>query len=400
VRKSFGQSLRGPRADFWRLWYVGLVLSTVRWLEMVVVGVVVYDRTGSAFVVATITMLRLLPMGLFGAVLGAMVEHVDRRHALAVLVAAMAVTSGLLCLVAWNGALEVWHLAALSFVNGFGWASDNPVRRVMLGEVVGADRMSTALSVDVGANNASRMIGPTLGGVLLASGGIESVFALSVLLYLTALWSAYAVRYRNRASAAASGAVFARIAEGLRLVRRDQRLIGTLLVTIIYNVFGWPFTSMVPVIGQDQLHLGPEGIGILASMDGIGAFCGAIQMALFVRPRFYAASSVGGVAVYFVMLTAFALIPDPTVAGAALLFTGLGGAGFSIMQATLVYLAAPPEMRSRMLGVLSVCIGIGPIGFVHLGWLADLIGAQWATAASGIEGLVVLALTRRWWRRI
>jgi MFS family permease len=100
------------------------------------------------------------------------------------------------------------------------------------------------------------------------------------------------------------------------------------------------------------------------------------------------------------MLTAFALIPDPRLAAAALLFTGLGGAGFSIMQATLVYLAAPPEMRSRMLGVLSVCIGIGPIGFVHLGWLADLIGAQWATAASGIEGLVVLALTRRWWRRI
>jgi len=98
------------------------------------------------------------------------------------------------------------------------------------------------------------------------------------------------------------------------------------------------------------------------------------------------------------MLTVFALVAQPVTAGVALVFTGMGGAGFSIMQATLVYLAAPPEMRSRVLGVLSVCIGIGPIGFVHLGLLADAIGAPSATATTGIEGLAVLALTFRWWR--
>ena len=129
-------------------------------------------------------------------------------------------------------------------------------------------------------------------------------------------------------------------------------------VTVIYNVFGWPFTSMVPVIGQDHLQLGPEGIGVLASMDGIGAFVGAVLMAAFCKPAFYRRAYVGGVLLYMVMLTAFALIPLPAIAGSALLFTGLGGAGFSIMQATLVYLSSPPEMRSRMLGVLSVCIGV------------------------------------------
>ena len=93
-------------------------------------------------------------------------------------------------------------------------------------------------------------------------------------------------------------------------------------------------------------------------------------------------------------------MPLPMIAGSALLFTGLGGAGFSIMQATLVYLSAPPEMRSRMLGVLSVCIGIGPVGFVALGWLADVIGAPWATAASGLTGLLMLLVTRPLWRVI
>jgi MFS family permease len=190
------------------------------------------------------------------------------------------------------------------------------------------------------------------------------------------------------------------MAEGLALARRDRRLFGTLLVTVIFNVFGWPFTSLVPVIGQDRLGLAPQGIGVLASMDGVGAFAGAILMALLARPSFYRLTYVGGAAAYCVMMIAFALLPGPALAGAALLCTGLSQSGFAIMQATLVYLAAPPEMRSRILGVLSVCIGIGPVGFLHIGWLASLMGAHWATVLSGAEGLLALALTRRWWRHI
>jgi len=387
-------------ADFWRLWFVGLVVFTVRWVETVAVGVFVYERTGSAFLVAMMTMLRLLPMGLFGAFLGAIAERIERRTSLLIVLVSMVLTSVTLATLAHLHALEVWHLAVASFINGVGWATDNPVRRVMIGEAVGSSQMSTAMSIDVGANNASRMIGPTIGGVLLATTGIAGVFTLSVVLYAIAVLVAWRIRYRNSFPSTGADSVLARIAEGLRLVRSDKRLIGTLTVTVIYNVFGWPFTSMVPVIGQDHLQLGPEGIGILSSMDGIGAFVGAVLMAMLCRPAFYRYAYVGGVLVYMVMLTVFALVPSPELAASALLFTGLGGAGFSIMQATLVYLSAPPEMRSRMLGVLSVCIGVGPVGFVALGWLADTIGAQWATAATGVTGLCMMMLTRKLWRAI
>jgi MFS family permease len=385
--------------DFWRLWSVGLVVFTVRWLETVAVGVFVYQHSRSAFLVAMMTMLRLLPMGLFGAFIGAWAEKIERRITLIVVVMLMLTTSTSLALLAYSGHLAIWHLAAASFLNGLGWATDNPVRRVMIGDVVGGGQMSTAMSLDVGANNASRMAGPTIGGLLFASVGIGGVFILSVTLYAFALYAAFRVRYRNTALIG-SAPVLARIAEGLRLVRNERRLIGTLVVTIIYNVFGWPFTSMIPVIGQNQLGLGAEGIGILASMDGIGAFCGALLLTLFLRPAWYARAYLGGVATYMVMLIVFALVPSPGIAGSALLVTGFGGAGFSTMQATLVYLAAPPEMRSRILGVLSVCIGVGPIGFVALGLLADAIGAPWATTVSGSVGLLCLALTRPLWRHI
>ena len=396
VASPLRRLLRPEFADFWRLWSVGLVVFVVRWLETVAVGVVVYQRTNSAFLVSMMTMLRLLPMGLFGAFLGAWAEKIERRTTLIGVVLLMAANSAILGLLAAAGTLEVWHLALSSFVNGLGWATDNPVRRVMIGEVVGAEAMGTAMALDAGANNASRMVGPTIGGLVLANGGIEGAFAVSVLLYLFAVLATLRIRYRDIRSVNPN-AVLARITEGLRLVRRDRRLIGTLAVTVIYNVFAWPFTAMIPVIGRDRLGLGPEGVGILASLDGVGAFAGAVLLAMLIRPSWYARAYLGGVIGYMIMLIVFALASNSAFAGAALLFTGFAGAGFSTMQATLVYLAAPPEMRSRILGVLSVCIGTGPIGFVWLGLLADLIGAHWATAVTGAIGLLAMALTRKLW---
>ncbi|HTC11663.1 MAG TPA: MFS transporter [Acetobacteraceae bacterium] len=386
--------------DFWRLWYAGLIVFVVRWLETLAMAVFTYQVTHAPFLVAMMTMLRLLPMGLFGAILGTLAERIERRTAQVGVIALMGSTSGMLALLAYTGHLVVWHLAVASFINGVGWATDNPVRRVMIGEVVGSQHMGMAMSIDVGTNNASRMVGPTLGGILFATVGLHGAFALSVLLYATSLLAVLGLNYRNAQAPHDGGSVLARMREGLTLVRQDRRLVGTLVITIVYNVFGWPFTAMVPVIAQDRLHLTPEWIGILASMDGVGAFIGATVIALCVGPRFYARTYLCGVISYLVLLTVFALAADPITAGVALVLTGVGGAGFSIMQATLVYLAAPPAMRSRVLGVLSVCIGIGPVGFIHLGLMANAIGAPSATMTTGIEGLLALALTWRWWRVI
>jgi MFS family permease len=385
--------------DFWRLWYVGLIIATVRWVETIAVGIVVYQRTDSAVLVSMMTMLRLLPMGLFGVFLGALAERFDRRITLFVVVLIMAVSSGVLAALDRAGQLEVWHLALVSFINGCGWSTDNPVRRVMIGEIVGGERMGTAMSLDVGAANASRMVGPTVGGLLLAGTGIQGAFILSVLLYCTALFAVLSVRSRIP-RIVGGGAVLAQIAEGLALVRSDKRLIGVLIITVIYNIFAWPFTSMIPVIGRDRLHLGPEGVGILASLDGIGAFVGALMIALWAIPRWYGRVYLSGVVCYMLMVITFSLVQSPLLAGAALLITGLGGAGFATMQATQVYLASPPAMRSRILGVLTVCIGTGPIGFLWLGWLADRIGSHNATAVTAVMGLLALAASWRWWKEI
>jgi MFS family permease len=386
--------------DFRRLWLVGFVVFSVRWIELIVVGVFVYQHTGSPFTVALVTMARMLPMALFGAVIGALAERIDRRLALVAVTATMLATALSLAALAYAGWLAVWHLAVAGFVSGIASAADNPVRRVMIGDAVGAERMGAAMSIDVGANNASRMLGPTIGGLLLAGVGIAGAFTVSVTCYAIALVAALGVRHRNAPSPLGSAGVLTRAIEGFLMVRHDPRLIGTLIVTVIYNVFGWPFTSMIPVIGQDGLHLGAGGIGLLASMDGIGSFAGAVLLALFAKPAHYTRLYVGSVGSYLVIVILFALLPNVLLAGTALLLTGLSNAAFSVMQATLIYLAAPAAMRSRMYGVLSVCIGSSPLGFLSIGLLADAVGAPAAITVTGLVGLIAMALTRPWWRAL
>lgn len=387
-------------ADYRRLWLMGLVASVVRWLELLVFAVVAYRQSGSAFVVTMLAMLRLLPMGLFGAFMGAWAERMERSRAQLAIQLMLLAGSSVLALLAYTGELRIWHLAVGAFVNGIGWASDNPVRRMMLGEVAGGERVSLAMAIDIGSNNGSRMLGPTLGGVLLANLGVEGCFALSVALYLVGLGACLRLGHRNPPKTHSGEPVLVQVAQGLALAWRDRRLRGIFVVTIAYNLFGWPFTAMVPVLAQDHLHLSTEGIGLIASVDGTGSFLGAVLIGWLVRTRGQALCYVGGCALYMAMLALFALAATPWLAGGALLLVGIGGAGFSIMQATLVYLAAPVEMRSRALGVLSVCIGIGPIGFFNLGLMAEAIGPRWATLTSGVEGLVALALCWPLWRRL
>jgi len=369
----------------------------VRWLEMLALALFAYRLTASPFVVVMLTMLRMVPMGLFGAFLGAAAERFDRRRALMLVVGVQMAVTLVLALLASFDAIEVWHLAVASFINGTGWASDHPVRRMMIGDAVGGGRIGSALSIDAATNNGTRIAGPVLSGLLLAEFGITSVFWFSLALYVPAFIAATRIGMRRQITHGPRSSFFASVREGLVWAHRDGRLIGVFAITIIFNIFGWPATSMVPVIGTDHLHLGPRGVGILASFDGAGGLLGALVIASFARAAWYGRIYVIGVALYLVMVMVFASAPVVSIAAGALFIGGTANAAFAVMQSTLVYRAAPVEMRARLLGVVSVCIGTGPIGFLYLGLLTEWLSPPAATVALAAQGLVALILTKRYW---
>ena len=376
---------------------MGLALSIVRWLEMLALALFAYQLTGSAFVVAMLTMLRMLPMSLFGALIGAAADRLDRRRALALVVATSMTVALALVILSSLGVIAVWHLAVASFVNGIGWASDHPVRRMMIGDAVGTERVGSALSIDAATNNGTRVIGPMLSGLLLAEHGITSVFLFSLALYAAALVAALRIGMRGKSAGARRVSFIGSIHESLAWLHANGRLTGVFVMTIIFNIFGWPATSMVPVIGTDYLELGPKGVGLLASCDGVGGLLGALLIAGLARAAWYGRIFVAGVAFYLVMVMLFASAPVVPLAAAALFLGGTFNAGFAVMQATLVYRGAPVEMRARLLGLISVCIGTAPIGLLYLGFLAELLTPRAATVALAAQGVLAMLLTRRYW---
>ena len=383
--------------DLSPLLFVGFVSYVVRWLETLAVALFAYQVTGSAFVVAMLSMLRLLPMGLFGAFIGGAADRFELRTTLVLVVAVSAVSTLAVAVLASTGLLQVWHLAVASFVNGICLATDNPVRRLMIGNVVGPDRIGSAISIDVAISNASRVLGPLLAGTLLARYGIASVFWLGVVLYGASLVAALRIGGRRGPLATPPVSVVSGIREGLAWLRSNDRMVGLLVVTIIFNIFGWPFTSMIPVVATEYFQLDPKGVGLLASCEGIGGLIGALVLAGIARPEWYGRIYAGAVVLYFATLIGFATVPLAPLAGLMLLLNGVSAVGFAVMQTTLAYRESPAPMRARVMGVLSVCIGTSPLGFLYLGVLADALSPRTASVAIAAQGVLAMVLTRRYW---
>lgn len=381
--------------DFVMLWLIGLMTFLMRWLEILVYGVYAYSETGSALIVAMLTMLRVLPLGLFGAVFGVIAERIVRQHALLVSIAGLLFSAFVLCLMSIGGYLEVWHLAVASFINGLAWAADNSVRRSMMGDVVGAARMDSAMSLEVGTSNATRLAGPSIGGLLLTHTGIQGIFLLALVAYTIGLWAALRVRTRNEPT---SGE---RLGAGLigawTVLRVDARFTGLLWLTVLFNLFAWPVLSLVPVIAHDRLGLSADGIGYLASMDGLGALLFAFVLMRISRPDRQGKIYVAGVLVFLLTLPLFALATHVWVASLALLVVGCGQAGFAVMQATITYAVAPLGRRSQAMGIMTMCIGVGPLGFVLVGLLAETVGATATALICSGTGVLAVAFSWRWW---
>ena len=157
---------------------------------------------------------------------------------------------------------------------------------------------------------------------------------------------------------------------------------------------------MVPVIGNEELGLNRVFIGMLASAEGGGAFVGGIFATLFAQPGHYRPLFWYGATIFLCGILVFSFSSGFTVSLVVLLIGGLGVAGFSTMQATIMYLEAPPEMRSRILGVLAFCIGASPIGLLNVGWLAEWLGPSTAVAVLASGGLLVMGWVFYYWRDV
>ena len=377
--------LGNPR--FLLVWGVGGLTGIVRWLQLLVLGIYTFQITGSPLLVSVVPMLWMLPLALCGPPVGVVADRISRKLLLLVSLAMMFSVSVAMALA---DAIGFAHIALASVFGGIFWAADMPVRRRLLGDLAGGD-LATAMSLDSATSNATRMIGPVLGGVVLQAFSLAGVFILSAAVFAVSLAAIALTPVPGTPRRVQSTYFLQELISGIRFVAGDARLRWVLAVTVVFNVWGFPFTSMIPVIGAGRLGLDSSMVGLLSSTEGLGAFIGAVVVAVAARPKGFAPLYLWGTAAYLalvgclgvVSLVGGEVVDSFLAASGILLAVGLAGACFSAMQSTLSYLNAPPEYRSRVLGVLTLCIGTGPIGFLHVGWLAETFGVPAALMITG-----------------
>ncbi len=392
-------ALLGDRR-FLRVWLAGGFIGTMRWLEILVIAIFTLEATGSAFMVAMMMMLRSLPLFLFGTVSGAIAEQVNRKVLMLCALTMATVVAVTLALLARSGQIEVWHVGVGVFLSGTLWTTEFPVRRTMLGEIAGPSRIGPAMGLDSATTNGTRMLGPALGGLLYETIGIDGAYLLGATLFTIGFGLIITLDYSPAQALVRQWNVFKTIREGLVYVRGNRAIIATLAVTVIMNVWGFPFAAMVPVIGVEEMGLSAFPIGILMSAEGAGAFMGALLIATFDRPEWFNKLYLYGSFLVMIMVAIFSFSTVYGLSLGLLLTAGFGAAGFSAMQTTIMFTLAPPEMRGRVMGVLTVCIGSGPLGMLHIGLLAGWLGASTAVLVVALEGIVILAIAAWVWREL
>ena len=367
---------------------------TTLFMETIVVGWLVFERSNSAWTVALVGFCRSIPFLLFGFVNGPLIDRFGRRK---VIVAAQ--TANLLVYVAlssllWFDRLALWHLAVGALVLGSAWALDWPARRALLPDLVGKERTVDAMLLESFVQSSARIAGPFIAGAVIAGFG-----ALGCYLVLMTLSAASLLIVRTlsgqaipRTSMRPQASPWTLIGEGLRYVGHSQPILGVLLITVVMNLLIFPYMTLLPIFARDVLGRGPLGLGLLGTASGVGAFAGLLVIQ---RIRGQVNSGLiftGGTFFMCLAITVFALSSFYPLSWSMLLLAGIGQACFGIMQSSIILLTASDEMRSRAMGMLVLAIGSDPLGKLQTGALAEAFGAPAALALQAMVAAVSIAV--------
>ena len=381
--------LRSP--DFLRLWLVGAFANGMRWLELLVSGLFAWEVAHSALAVTVVVALRQIPQFLFGAFAGAISEALNRKLIVMAALLCPAIVSTLLATLATMGRLELWHVAAGNLLSGMMWAFEMSTRRRMVGEAAGPHRVVNAIALDSATSAATRMVGPLLGGMAFEWLHMKGAYTMTALVQFLGAFAMAGLVYPQVTRRLNLMRIPREIIEGLRFAWTKPTILLVFGVTIVTNAFAFAYSALVAPLGLAAFDVSPALVGLLAAGEPLGALIGGTLIAAGLVRMDRRLAFAGGAALFMVALILMALSPSFWFAFVILVLGGFGTAGFGNMQSTLMLTEAPPEVRSRLMGVVTVCIGTGPLGQLAIGALSDQIGPRGAVIVMAVAGLVLTA---------
>jgi len=376
--------------DFRLLWIGGGLDNTARWMDAVVMGLLVLELTDSAWQVALLFVMRWLPMLVFAMLSGIIADRANRWLVIMVARAGSVVATAIVLVLVASGEIQPWQLLLASLALGWLYVLEFPSRRSLIYDIVGLRLISSAMSLETINSTIGRFLGPLGAGLLIEISGFTGAYVVLVVGYSLSLVSIGLMRSRIPVQASRSASVLRNLVTGVHYSLGNPVIRGVLIVTLIMNAMAFSVEALFPVVARDHLHVGAGLTGVLISAQAIGSFVAALFIASMGNIKFHGRIFVVGISLQLISLFLFALSPWYAVSFVMLLLLGFGSAGFSTMQSTIILISSAPAMRGSALGVLGQCIGVAALGGLAVGAVAELFSAQVAVGISALMGIALL----------
>jgi MFS family permease len=391
LSRKFG-ALNHPN---FRLFFWGQLVSVIGvWMQTTAQQWLVYRITGSQSSLGMVTFISFLPVLLFSLYMGVITDQFACRRLLIFTQSWFMLLAGVLALLTWLDIVQYWHILLLSFLLGIGNALDMPARQAFVVEMVDDDKgdLMNAISLNSALFNIARIVGPAIGGAVVAVFGEAPAFAINGLSYLAVIWALFLMKLSPPAARATQSNSIEKMKAGFRYMVGHQEILGLVIMVAAFSMVGFGALTLVPVFAEDILEIGVDGFGNLLSWQGIGALSGLIIL-IASGQHFHKGK----------LLLFSRLLLGPAIIGLALsripwismLLMAVIGYSFItqlVLTNTFIQTIVPDELRGRVMSTYTWALGgFYPLGSLAIGILGDQIGASTAGLLSG-AGCILLII--------
>jgi MFS family permease len=374
-----------------RLFWFGQTLSLIgTWMQTMAQGWLTLELSNSAFLVGLVASAQSLPILLFSLHAGVFVDRTDKLRLVKIAQTLLALEAVALWWFTWSGHITVGWLLVLATINGLVTAFEIPARQSLIIELVGREDLPGAIALNSSGFNIARVVGPSIGAIIIAKAGISWCFGVNAFSYVTVLVGLFLIRLPAWTAPEHLASPLEGIREGVRYMRDTPAISSLMRFVAVYSILGVPYLTLMPVVARDQLGLGAGGYGALLACVGVGGVTGALTLAAvgdrIRRTQLLSYASY----VFATLLIAFSLVRNATFAYPILL-----GVGFTMIlnnavaNSTLQHLV-PNELRGRLMAAYSfLVVGLSQVlGSIIAGSVAHAIGVSWAIGGGALIMLV------------
>jgi MFS family permease len=372
ARRTFS-SLSNPN---YRKYFFGQTTSLIgTWMQTTAQSWLVFTLTHSATDIGFVVALQTLPVLLLGPYGGVIADRVDKRRLMIGLQSMMGLQAAALAVLAILHMVTYLDVCLLAVVLGMNNAFENPSRQAFVLEMVGADNLRNAVSLNSTMNNVARAVGPAVAGVLIAAVGEGWCFALNALSFVAVVGSLMAMDRTTLNPSTPTLRAKGQLLEGFRYVARTPKLAIPLVMMALVGMLAYEFQVTLPIVAGKVFHGSSATYGLLLAAMGAGAVIGGLWTAA--RGKTGSRAMSRAALVFGVFMTFAALAPLLGIEFVAIALVGFASVTFLAMANSTLQLNTDPQMRGRVMALWAVAfMGSTPIGGPLIGWITSTAGAR------------------------